>query len=135
MIYKIPYTTYSFNDRLIEPEIYQNLKESYDKNGFLEFPEPKTYFEEHNGESLLTIISFSVFILSLPFLDSIEGTIFFLVFMISFILFIFSIIFQFSQFFTFQKSRKKQIQYLKKLKNDIIRARDYHDFVQLQKIK
>ena len=133
MIYKVPYTKYSFNGGLIDKKTYSDLKSSFEKNSYLSFPEPKTYYEEHKGESLAVIISAILLVVFVPFTDSLDGTPLFLIIPLSFIILLFSVIFQFSQFFSFQKARKEQIKYLKKLRSDIMRSRDYNDFKLLQR--
>lgn len=134
MLYKIPYSIYSFEGKLIDEKTYQDLKTIQTSSGKLEFPEPKTYYEEHKGESLLTIISFSVFILSLPLLDAIDGTPFMIIFMLSFMFFIIMVVVSFSQFISFQKSRIQQKRFFKKVKRDIFESENYKDFTKLQKI-
>ncbi|MFH6772809.1 hypothetical protein [Gaetbulibacter aestuarii] len=133
MIYKVPYTKYSFNGGLIDEKTYLDLKSSFEKNSYLSFPEPKTYYEEHKGESLAVIISAILLVVFVPFTDSLDGTPFFIIIPLSFIALLFSTIFQFSQFLSFQKARKEQKRYLIKLRKDIIQSTGYSDFVKLQK--
>lgn len=133
MIYQIPYTVYQFEGKLIDEHTYNDLKKAFTTNPYLEFPPPKSYYEEHMGEARLTIITFAICLILAPFGEAIEGTIFMLLLAMSFIGFFFSVIFQFSQYTSFQKVRTQKINFFKKLKSDIIENADYRSFVISQK--
>lgn len=133
MIYRIPYQIYEFNGKLINLKTYQELKLAFESNSYLEFPEPKTYYEEHTGESNIVLICLGICIILIPFKESIDGTFLMLVLALSFIGLLFSVIFQFSQFFSFQKARKKQMEFFKNLKQDILNSADYEQLVLMQR--
>lgn len=133
MIYKIEYSIYKFEGKLLDLETYLNLKETFKKNSYLDFPPPKTYYEEHKDESLFFIVPLCLCILS-SFIV-VDGSWTVLVFMISFIFLLVSIISQFSQFISFQKARSKKKSFFTKLKTDIVKSDDYAEFIKLQNLK
>lgn len=133
MIYKIPYTIYEFNGKILDYENYYLLKNSFTDNPNLEFPPAKTYYDEHKGEAQTTIISFLICLVLTPFGDSIDGTFLMLLLALSFITFFFSIIFQFSQYYSFQKTKKKKELFFNKLKQDLMQSKNYEEFVQKQR--
>lgn len=135
MIYRIPYEVYKFNGKLIDRETYVNLKKAFDSNPYLDFPEPKSYFEEHKGESTAFLICLGLVVILLPFGEAIEGTFLMLIFALAFIALFFLSIFQFTQFRTFQKARKEQKKFFKKLKEDIIKSSNYEELVSFQRRK
>ena len=135
MIYRIPYEVYEFNGKLIDRKTYENLKKAFDSNPYLDFPEPKSYYEEHKGEANMVLIALGICLVLTPFGDSIDGTFLMLVLAISFIGLVFGVIFQFTQFRTFQKARSEQKKFFKKLKGDILKSSNYEELVSLQKRK
>lgn len=133
MIYKIPYTIYEFNGKILDNENYYLLKKSFTDNPYLEFPPTKTYYDEHKWEAKITIASFLICLILTPFGDSIEGTFLMLLLALSFITFLFSIIFQFSQYNSFQRTKRKKDKFFNNLKKDLIQSRNYEEFVQKQR--
>lgn len=133
MIYRIPYQVYEFNGKLIDRKTYQELKSAFDSNPYLEFPEPKSYYEEHKGEANIVLICLGLCIVLVPFGESIDGTFLMLVLALSFIGLLFGVIFQFSQFFSFQKARKKQKVFFQNLKQDILESDSYEQLVEIQR--
>ena len=135
MIYRIPYEVYSFNGKLIDRKTYDNLKNAFTENPYLNFPEPKSYYEEHRGEANIVLITLGICLILTPFGESIDGTFLMLVLALSFIGLVFGVIFQFTQFRTFQKARKRQEKFFKDLKEDIIQSSTYEELISLQRPK
>ena len=133
MMYKIEYSIYKFEGKLLDLETYTNLKETFKKNSYLDFPPPKTYYEEHEGESLFFLVPLCICILISFILVDDSWTV--VVFMISFMFLFVSIISQFSQFISFQKAKSKKKSFFTKLKIDIIKSNDYSEFIKLQNQK
>ncbi|MBU2947026.1 hypothetical protein [Zobellia uliginosa] len=133
MIYQIPYQVYEFNGKLIDRQTYENLKSAFDANPYLDFPEPKSYFQEHRSESMMVLVPFMICLVLVPFGEMIDGTFLMLVLAISFIFLLFGVIFQISQFRSFQKARRKQRKFFNNLKQDIIASENYQDLVSLQR--
>lgn len=132
MIYQIPYQIYRFQGKLIDQKTYDDLKTAFELNPYLEFPEPKTYFQEHKSESMMVLIPLLICLVLFPFGEQIDRTVLMFILAIAFIFFVFAVIFQFSQFGSFQKARKGQKLFFDNLKNDILESDNYQELVTLQ---
>jgi len=135
MIYRIPYEVYRFDGKLIDRKTYDNLKSAFTANPYLNFPEPKSYYEEHKGEATFVLITLGICLILTPFGESIDGTFLMLVLALSFIGLVFGVIFQFTQFQTFQKAKKRQAKFFNDLKDDIIQSATYEELISLQRPK
>jgi hypothetical protein len=135
MIYQISYEIYRFEGKLIDRKTYQNLKDAFSANPFLNFPEPKSYYQEHKSESLFILICFGVCLVLIPFGEIIDGTILMLVFGAAFFGLFISGISQFGQYNSYQKAKKRQIKFFKELKDDIIQSESYEELIILQRPK
>lgn len=132
MIYQIPYNISEFNGKLIDRQTFLDLKQAFKLNPYLDFPAPKSYLQEYKNEAFTIIIPFLICVFLMPFGDVVEGTFVMIILAISFITLSISAISQSSQFFSFQKARKKQKTFFVNLKRDIVASENYLTFVNFQ---